>query len=65
MATKHGKPVVVMEPVKGGTLANPPQKVKDILLGARPDASFASWAIRFVASLPNVMMVLRCPIWSR
>ncbi len=58
VATKHGKPVVVMEPVKGGTLANPPQKVKDILLEARPDASFASWAIRFVASLPNVMMVL-------
>ncbi len=58
VATKHGKPVVVMEPVKGGTLANPPQQVKDIFLGANSNASFASWAIRFAASLPNVMMVL-------
>ena len=58
MATRHGKPVIVMEPVKGGKLADPPQQVKDILLKANPDASFASWAIRFTASLPNVMMVL-------
>lgn len=58
IATRHGKPVIVMEPVKGGKLADPPQPVKDILLRAHPDASFASWAIRFVASLPNVMMVL-------
>lgn len=58
VATKHGKPVIVMEPVKGGTLANPPQPIKDILLQAAPKASFASWAIRFAASLPNVMMVL-------
>ncbi|MBR5652794.1 MAG: aldo/keto reductase [Prevotella sp.] len=58
VATRHGKPVIVMEPVKGGKLADPPQQVKDILLRANPDASFASWAIRFTASLPNVMMVL-------
>ena len=58
VATKHGKPVIVMEPVKGGKLSDPPQQVKDILLRANPDASFASWAIRFTASLPNVMMVL-------
>ncbi len=58
IATQHGKPVVVMEPVKGGALADPPQKVKDILQQANPDASPASWAIRFAASLPNVMMVL-------
>ena len=58
IATRHGKPVIVMEPVKGGKLADPPQPVKDILQRAHPDASFASWAIRFVASLPNVMMVL-------
>ena len=58
IATRHGKPVIVMEPVKGGKLANPPQPVKDILHGANPDASFASWAIRFTASLPNVMVVL-------
>jgi len=58
VATRHAKPIVVMEPVKGGTLADPPQKVKNIFDQARPGASYASWAIRFVASLPNVMMVL-------
>jgi len=58
IATRHGKPVIVMEPVKGGKLANPPQAVKDILQRANPDASFASWAVRYAASLPNVMMVL-------
>ncbi len=58
IATRHGKPVIVMEPVKGGTLANPPQAVKDVLLRANPTASMASWAIRYVASLPNVMVVL-------
>lgn len=58
IATRHGKPVIVMEPVKGGKLADPPQAAKDILQGANPEASCASWAIRFVASLPNVMMVL-------
>lgn len=58
IATRHGKPIIVMEPVKGGKLADPPQQVKDILLRANPHASFASWAIRFAASLPNVMMVL-------
>ena len=58
IATRHGKPVIVMEPVKGGKLANPPQPVKDILQHANPDASFASWAVRFTASLPNVMVVL-------
>lgn len=58
VAVKHGKPVVVMEPVKGGLLANPPKQVQDILRAANPDASIASWAIRFVASLENVMVVL-------
>lgn len=58
VATQHGKPIIVMEPVKGGKLADPPQQVKEILQQANPDASFASWAIRFTASLPNVMMVL-------
>ncbi len=58
VATRHGMPVIVMEPVKGGMLADPPQQVKDILQRARPDLSIASWAIRFTASLPNVMMVL-------
>lgn len=58
VATKHGKPVVVMEPIKGGTLANPPASVKEILTKANPDVSVASWAVRFVASLENVKIVL-------
>lgn len=58
VARKHGKPVVVMEPVKGGTLADPPEAVKQIFRQSDPNASFASWAIRFAASLSNVMIVL-------
>ncbi len=58
VAARHGKPVVVMEPVKGGTLASVPPAVADVFRTADPDASFSSWAIRFAASLPNVMMVL-------
>ena len=58
IATRHGAPVIVMEPVKGGKLADPPQAVKDILVQSHPDASPASWAVRYAASLPNVMMVL-------
>ena len=58
IATRHGKPVVVMEPVKGGLLANPPEAARNILTTAEPDASPASWAIRYAASLENVMVVL-------
>lgn len=58
VARKHNKPIIVMEPVKGGTLAAPPVKVAELLKKADPGASFASWAIRFVASLPGVMVVL-------
>lgn len=47
-----------MEPVKGGGLADPPQKVKNILKEANPDASYASWAIRFAASLDGILAVL-------
>ncbi len=58
VAVKHDVPVVVMEPVKGGTLATPPVQVEKVLKDADPDASCASWAVRFAASLPQVMMVL-------
>ena len=55
---KHGKPVIVMEPVKGGILADPIPEVRKILEGIHPDASCASWAIRFVAEKENIGVVL-------
>ena len=42
MARKYNKPVVIMEPVKGGMLANPPQTVKDVFEKAEPGSSTAS-----------------------
>lgn len=56
--TSFGKDVIVMEPVKGGVLANVPDSVKDMFEQANPGMSPASWAIRFAASLENVKMVL-------
>lgn len=58
VARKHGKSIVVMEPVKGGALANPPKEVQEILKAADPAASFASWAIRYAASLNGIITVL-------
>lgn len=57
-AQKHGKPVVVMEPVKGGNLATPPEAVAKLFKEADPDKSVASWAVRFAADLPGVLVVL-------
>ena len=58
VARKHGKSIVVMEPIKGGALANPPKEVGKIFKETSPDASFASWAIRYVASLNGIITVL-------
>lgn len=57
-ARKHGKPVIIMEPVKGGMLANPPESVAKVLKKAEPESSCASWAIRFAADLEGVIVVL-------
>lgn len=58
VARKHGKPVVIMEPVKGGMLATPPESVAKILKDAEPGSSVASWAVRFAADLDGVITVL-------
>ena len=58
VAVKHGKPVIVMEPVKGGTLANLPEDAEKLFKDCDPEMSIPSWAIRFAASLENVMVVL-------
>ena len=58
IAVKHNKSVIIMEPVKGGTLVNVPESVQTMFRNADKSLSVPSWAIRFAASLPNVMMVL-------
>jgi len=58
VARKHGKPIVIMEPIKGGTLATPPEQVAKVFTDANPDASLASWAIRFAASHDGIITVL-------
>lgn len=55
---KHGKKVIVMEPVKGGSLANIPQQAKEVLKEIDPDATPAGQALRFAQSLENVEIVL-------
>lgn len=57
-ARKHGLPIVIMEPVRGGTLATPPDPVADVLRAADPDASFVSWALRFAMGVPDLITVL-------
>ena len=57
-AVKHGVPVIVMEPIKGGTLANLASQAAEIFENLDANASFASFAVRYTASLDNVFMVL-------
>lgn len=58
VARKFGKPVTVMEPVKGGTLVNIPEAAKQRMEAYDPDASAARWALRFEASQEGVFRVL-------
>ncbi len=58
VARKHGKPVIIMEPVKGGMLSNPPENVKEIFDKANKNLSYASWAIKFAANLDGIITVL-------
>ncbi len=58
VCVKHNKPVIVMEPVKGGALANVPPAAEKLFKEENPDMSAASWAIRYAASKDNVLTVL-------
>jgi len=58
VARKYGKPIIVMEPVRGGSLGNLPEKVAKIMKDAEPDVSLSSWAMRYAASVDGVMTVL-------
>lgn len=58
LAEALGVPVVVMEPIKGGALAGFADEINDIFYAADPNASVASWALRWVASQPNIKVVL-------
>lgn len=57
-ARKHNKPVIIMEPVKGGALANMTLEVQKLFKDARPEMSIPSWAVRYAASLEGVVTVL-------
>ena len=58
VAVKHRKAVIVMEPVKGGSLAVLPEAAAALLRSAAPEESAASWAIRFASDLPQVEVTL-------
>ncbi len=58
LAEKLGVPVIVMEPVKGGSLASLPEDITAVLREQDPNASTASWALRWVGTFPGVAVIL-------
>lgn len=58
LVQKYGLPVWVMEPVRGGKLADAPEKMKNIMKSMRPNESIPAWSFRFLQSIPGVTMVL-------
>lgn len=58
LCVRYGKPVFAMEPVKGGSLAIVPAEAEALFREHDKEASAASWAVRYCASLPNVVNVL-------
>ena len=58
VARKHNKPIIIMEPVKGGNLAMPPRAAVEAFEAVNPGASPSSWAVRFAAGLEGVLTVL-------
>ncbi|MDO5043151.1 MAG: aldo/keto reductase [Slackia sp.] len=58
VAQRHGVPVVIMEPARGGRLIELPERAARVFEEAAPDTSIASWAYRFCYGLPNVIAVL-------
>lgn len=58
VARAHGLPIIVMEPVKGGSLMKLPDAAREVFAEVDPHSSLAGWALRFAASLPGVLTVL-------
>ena len=58
VARKHGKDIIIMEPIKGGVLANVPTEAKELMESVNPNRTPAEWALLFAATLPGVIMVL-------
>jgi len=58
LAEKRGVPIVVMEPIKGGSLATLPKQQEKMFKDKNPEASLSSWALRYIGTLPNVKVIL-------
>ncbi|WP_099204712.1 aldo/keto reductase [Scatolibacter rhodanostii] len=58
VARKHNKPIIIMEPIRGGALAEMTPDIQTLFKEVNPDASIASWAMRYAASLEGVLTVL-------